>query len=267
MTTEVCVSNGLCFPPRRVVWGHPIPVGDCFYCLNVLKYAWSVNSTLRLLGVNIKESQQPHKDVWKIVNEYDDKDKTKVAEKWNDKWNDLKMIPNGQLKDFFSRVDSLISEFHIKYQIIITNAEILVELKRKYPSTFRSKLNRVKGRLVKPIMGRGKNDGVWSCADKGQARINTIKDGGRRSHEAYVTMIDPLRCFSSNKARLFFGIVQRRKSREIRNITRIRDHCEPEKRVEPKKLAEENVSRVRCQQKGHLATACPYRSMGFKKKW
>ena len=28
MTTEVCVSNGHCFPPRRVTNGHPIPVGD-----------------------------------------------------------------------------------------------------------------------------------------------------------------------------------------------------------------------------------------------
>ena len=63
--------------------------------------------------ISIKETQQAYKEVWKIVNEYDDKDETKIAEKVNDKWNDLKMMPNEQLKDFFSRVDSVISEFCI----------------------------------------------------------------------------------------------------------------------------------------------------------
>ena len=48
-------------------------------------------------------------DLWNIINEFDENDFIKIAEKLNDKWNDLKILPNEELKKFFSKVDSLVS--------------------------------------------------------------------------------------------------------------------------------------------------------------
>ena len=52
---------------------------------NVLKHACSVNETLRSRVVDIKESDSAIMDSWNIINEYDKKDLTQIAEKLNDR--------------------------------------------------------------------------------------------------------------------------------------------------------------------------------------
>ena len=61
------------------------------HVINVFKYGCPVNSSLRSWLIYIKESQQTYKDVWNIINEYDEKEQTKIVEKVNDELNELKM--------------------------------------------------------------------------------------------------------------------------------------------------------------------------------
>ena len=51
----------------------------------------------------------------------------------NDKLNDLKIMPCEQFKDFYSSVDSVISEFQIKCEILKTDAEIFSRVEAQIP--------------------------------------------------------------------------------------------------------------------------------------
>ena len=93
------------------------------------------------------------------------------------------MLPNEELKKFFSRVDSLVPHCKIKCKVEILTLRFLAECKRGY--LLMSRKNCAKGRLARQKLSwdEVKTMVVKACADEDQMKIKPSADSGKRSHE------------------------------------------------------------------------------------
>ena len=195
---------------------------------------------------------------------------TKIAEKVNDKWNNLKMMPNELLKDFFSRVDSIISEFQIKCQIIKTDAEIFSRVQTQLPFHIVKIIKASKRTAGKNSSWEEvKKDVVDAYADEEKAMINAMTDGGMNGHEAYAVGVETRECNYCHKVghiKRFCPLLKNKPWRpkfspEEKTHYEPEKKEEPEKREEPKKIVRERPYGVNmcilCNLPGHLAPSCP----------
>ena len=62
-----------------------------------------------------------------------EKDKTIILHSVTDDWNKLKMLHLEPIRDFFSRVDAIVSEFSIKCDIVMLDPQIFSRVETLVP--------------------------------------------------------------------------------------------------------------------------------------
>ena len=157
------------------------------------------------------------------------------------------------VQNFFSKVDSIVSEFKIKCNIVMLDAQIFSRVQTRLPSEVRKEM-----KLCKRTCGKNPNwhdvkkmvVEAFEGDDSAESDTEKIEDAVSRPSqrlEAYAAGTAPRKCFNCNK----FGHLAHR--------------CPDKKReshYQAKKIAEShavNVACVKCLERGHLAISCPYR--------
>ena len=93
------------------------------------------------------------------------------------------MLPNDELKKFFSKVDSLVSQFKIKCKVVITDPQIFSRVQTRVPSSVVKEIKFCKRTAGKdPSWNEVKKMVVEACKDnEGEAGgMNPVEYGGKR---------------------------------------------------------------------------------------
>ena len=256
------------------------------HVFGVLKQACMNNSVFKLRVQNINQSDSANIEIWRIINEYLEKDATRHLEDISNKWQDLFMLPDEPYRNYFSRIDAVISEFKSKCDMVISDPQIFSLIHTRVHPDIADRITLFKQLSV----GAPSWDSIkvlivdYSESFTNRGRTSNMdykyENSEKRREDAYIAQVETRNCFYCLEA----GHVSRdcplralhyktkgsdfvdqhrlnQKNKSVERKSWSQDNSKENRtHYEPKKTTERIYGAVKCTRclvYGHLATSCP----------